>query len=334
MAGDGARRHRGRGGEIAPRRVLVTGGAGFAGRHLVDLLRAEGVDCLAPSRRELDLRDGDAVAAFVGEAAPAAVIHLAALSSVARSWERAGETLLGNVEMTLNLLEAVRGGAPEAAVVLVDSGQVYGVPDELPVTEAAALRPGSPYAVSKASCELLGSQYARAHGMRVVQMRSFNHAGPGQSEEYVLSSLTRQIAAAEVEGRSECVLRTGNPDSARDFTDVRDVVRAYYLVADREAGAFDDPGSEATEDPGSRVFNVCSGKAVSVSELVEAASACAQIPVRHEVDESLVRANDIPTLYGSHDRLTEACGWKPEIPLERTVLDALGWWRMRLAAQA
>ena len=124
------------------------------------------------------------------------VFHLAAFSSPRLSWEQPPEALLTNVEMTLNLLEAVRAEAPAAAVVLVSSGQVYGAPDALPVTEDAPLAPGNPYAVSKAACDLLGAQYAEAHGMRVVRMRPFNHAGPGQSDEYVLGSLARQVAEA------------------------------------------------------------------------------------------------------------------------------------------
>jgi GDP-4-dehydro-6-deoxy-D-mannose reductase len=145
-------------------------------------------------------------------------------------------------------------------------------------------------------------------------MRPFNHSGPGQPDDYVLSSLARQVAEAELSGCTECVLRTGNPDSARDFTDVRDVVRAYALAA----GA------------GSGVFNVCSGSAVPVSELISLAASHARVPVRHEVDASRLRSDDVPVLYGSHERLTATCGWTPEIPLGQTIGDTLEWWRQRL----
>ena len=294
--------------------VLVSGGAGFAGRHLVDRLRTEGKEPLAPSKEELELCDRDAVREFVGETEPSAFFHLAAFSSPFLSWERPAEAVLKNIEMTLNVLEAVRHEAPTATVVLIGSGQIYGEPDALPVTEDSPLEPGNPYAVSKASCDMLGRQYAESHGMQVVRMRPFNHAGPGQSEEYVVSSLARQIAEVEVAGRGECVLRTGNPEAARDFTDVRDVVRAYVLAAEIGSGA----------------FNVCSGSATSVAELVEMASAQAGVAVRHEVDPSRLRAHDAPVLYGSHERLTAACGWQPEIPLEQTSQDTLEWWRERL----
>jgi GDP-4-dehydro-6-deoxy-D-mannose reductase len=191
---------------------------------------------------------------------------------------------------------------------------VYGEPETLPMTEELPVAPGNPYAVSKASSELLGRQYAEAFGIRVVCLRPFNHAGPGQSEEYVVASIARQVAAAEVAGEAEAVLRTGNPESARDFTDVRDVVRAYELAAGLEGGT----------------FNVCSGTATTVAELVELASAHARVPVRHEIDESLLRAHDARAMRGANDRLAAATGWRPEIPLERTVADTLDWWRSTL----
>ena len=295
---------------------LVTGGGGFAGRHLVELLsRGDGPAPVAPRSAELDLRDGSAVRALVAELRPAAVFHLAAFSSPALSWDRPEEALLTNVELTLNLLEALRHEAPATTLVLIGSGQVYGEPDALPVTEEAPFAPGNPYAVSKATCDLLGRQYADAFGIPVVRLRPFNHAGPGQSDEYVVSSLARQVAEAEVAGQAEAVLRTGNPDSARDFTDVRDVVRAYELAAALDGGA----------------FNVCSGRSASVAQLVEAVAAQARIAVHHEVDPARLRVNDARTMLGSHDRLSEATGWEPRIALEQTVGDTLDWWRAELA---
>jgi GDP-4-dehydro-6-deoxy-D-mannose reductase len=290
---------------------FVTGGGGFAGRHLLELL---GPDAVAPDRDELDLLDAAAVRAAVAQAAPAAVFHLAALASVSRSWRAPHEVLAENVEMTVNLLEAVRLEAPDAAVVLVGSGEVYGPPERLPVDESAPLRPQNPYAVSKAACDLLGGQYADAHDLRVVRVRAFNHAGPGQSDEYVVGTLTRQVAEAELAGASEVVLRTGNPDSARDFTDVRDVVRAYTAATEIEPGA----------------YNVCSGSAVTVRELIGMVSAAASIPVRHEIDPERVRAHDVPEIRGSAERLRATTRWTPAFPLERTVADAIDAWRASL----
>jgi GDP-4-dehydro-6-deoxy-D-mannose reductase len=293
-------------------RAFVTGGAGFAGRYLLDLLPG----AVAPTREELELLDAEAVRAAVRESAPDAVWHLAALASVGRSWEAPAETLSENIAMTANLLEAVRLEAPEATVVLVSSGEIYGPPARLPVDEDAPLRPQNPYAVSKAACDLLGAQYADTTGLRVVRLRPFNHSGPGQSDVYVIGTLTRQVAEAEAAGQPEALVRTGNPDSARDFSDVRDVARAYALGSELRPGA----------------YNVASGRAVSVRELIELVREAALIPVRHEVDPGRVRAHDVPEVRGSAERLRAACGWTPEIPLERTVADTLQAWRERLGA--
>jgi GDP-4-dehydro-6-deoxy-D-mannose reductase len=291
--------------------AFVTGGGGFAGRHLVSLLP----DAVAPSRAELDLLDADAVRAAVRDAAPSVVFHLAALPSVRRSWEAPVETLTSNVAMTANLLEAVRLEAPDARVVVVGSGEVYGPPEHLPVDEGAPLRPQNPYAVSKAAGDLLGGQYADAFGLHVVRLRPFNHAGPGQSDEYVVGTLTRQVAEAEANGAGEVVVRTGNADSARDFTDVRDVVRAYAAAPELEPGP----------------WNVASGRAVTVRDLLDLVRAAARVPVRHEIDQARVRAHDVPEVRGSAERLRAATGWRPEIPLERSVADALDAWRVTLA---
>jgi GDP-4-dehydro-6-deoxy-D-mannose reductase len=295
---------------------LVTGGAGFAGRHLVEHLRSLGREPSAPASAELDLTDAAAVQTAVSELQPGAVFHLAALASPARSWKTPAESVLRNVEMTVNLLEAMRREAPEAPVLLASSGQVYGAPEQQPISEDAPLRPQSPYAVSKAACDLMGSQYADSHDLRVVRMRAFNHAGPGQSDEYVVSTLARQVAEAELEGRGEALLRTGDVRPARDFTDVRDVVRAYALAI------------ELPPDP----YNVCSGSAVSVAELIELLREPSQVEIRREIDEARLRPAEVMELRGSPERLRGATGWEPRIPLADTVRDALEDWRARLRA--
>jgi GDP-4-dehydro-6-deoxy-D-mannose reductase len=292
--------------------AFVTGGSGFAGTHLLELLPG----ATAPAREELDLLDGQAVRAAVREAAPETVWHLAAHASVGRSWEAPAETIAENLTMTVNLVEAVRHEAPGATVVLISSGEIYGPPERLPVDEAAPLRPQNPYAVSKAAVDLLGGQYADSAGLSVVRMRPFNHTGPGQSDDYVVGTLTRQVAEAEAAGQPEAIVRTGNPDSARDFSDVRDVVRAYVAAAGLEPGP----------------YNVASGRAVSVRALIELVRAAARIPVRHEIDPARVRAHDTPEVRGSAERLRAATGWTPEIPLEQTVADTLDAWRQTLGA--
>jgi GDP-4-dehydro-6-deoxy-D-mannose reductase len=263
----------------------------------------------APPREVLDLANAEAVRGAVAAERPEAVYHLAAQASVPASWDDPRGTLAANLDTTLNVLEAVRHEAPGAKLLLAGSGEVYGVPVSLPVVEDAPLSPQNPYAVSKAACDLLGGQYAGAHGLNVVRTRAFNHAGPGQSDLYVVGALTRQVAEAEAAGQSEVIIRTGNVDSRRDFTDVRDVVRAYALI----------------EEPG--VYNVCSGRTASVRELLEMIDAATSLAISHEIDPARVRAHDVPEIRGAAERLD---GWAPEIPLERTVADALEWWRTAL----
>jgi GDP-4-dehydro-6-deoxy-D-mannose reductase len=298
-----------------PPRTLVTGAGGFAGRHLVTHLREQGADVVGPSRDELDLRDAHSTRAFVRDAQPARVFHLAALASVGRSWEEPGRTLEDNQAMTFSLLEAVRHEAPEARVLVAGTGDAYGIPASLPVTEEARLAPENPYSLSKAACDLLGRLYSRAWDLHVVRTRAFNHAGPGQSDDYVIGTLTRQVAAAEVAGESSVLIRTGNPDSARDFTDVRDVVRAYGAAIELESGA----------------YNIASDRSLTVNDLLEEIRKQTELEVKHEVDPKRMRPHDVPEIRGSAARLHEATGWQPEIGLEQTLADAIAWWRDELA---
>jgi GDP-4-dehydro-6-deoxy-D-mannose reductase len=296
--------------------TFVTGGGGFAGRHLLALLASRGLPALAPDRDELDLLDAEATRAAFARARPATVVHLAALPSVAHAWREPGEVLAQNVAMTLSVLEAVRREAPEAAVVLAGSGEIYGAPETLPIDEDARLRPQNPYAVSKAACDLLGGQYADAHGLSVVRTRAFNHAGPGQSDEYLVGTLARQVAEAEDAGAETMLLRVGNVAARRDFTDVRDVARAYLAAAGLPAGA----------------YNVCSGRSVSVAEIIDLLRACTRVEVSYEVDPERLRPHEVEEIRGSAELLGSRTGWRPEIPLERTIGDAVDAWRERLAA--
>jgi GDP-4-dehydro-6-deoxy-D-mannose reductase len=279
---------------------------------------AAGDEVIGLSRADADLTDAAAARRVVAEAAPEVVYHLAALASVAASWERPGDVLEVNLTTTLNVLEAVREGAPGARVVLAGSGEVYGPPARLPVDETAPLRPQNPYAASKAAAELLGSMYADAHGLGVIRARAFNHVGPGQSPTYVVASLTRQVAEGLLAEADPVRVVSGAPDTRRDFTDVRDVVDAYRLLADRA-----EPG----------VYNVCSGSAVSVAEILEALGRVTGRAIDHAVDPSLLREHDVMEVRGSHERLTAATGWQPRIPLERTLADTVEWWKTALSTQ-
>jgi GDP-4-dehydro-6-deoxy-D-mannose reductase len=248
----------------------------------------------------------------VADARPDVVYHLAARAHVGESWRDPAGTLRDNLAMTLNVLEAVRAEASDAAVVAVASGEVYGPPERLPVDESAPLRPQNPYAVSKASADLLAGFYADAHGLRVIRARAFNHSGPGQAPTYAIASFAKQVAEAVDAGQEPVRIVTGNPDTRRDYTDVRDVVRAYRLLAERG-----EPG----------VYNVCSGRTASASELVAGLAAAAGVDVDHVVDPALVRAHEVMELRGSNERLRAATGWEPEYELARTLSETLASWR-------
>lgn len=267
----------------------------------------------------LDVRDEAAVRAAVREVSPDVVYHLAALSSVGRAWAEPELTVQANVATALSVLEAVRVEAPEARLIWVSSCQIYGTPEQLPVREDAPLSPDSPYAVSKATGDMLAAVYADAHGLDIVRARPFNHSGPGQPSAFILSSLARQAAEARLAGSASVRLHTGNAETRRDFTDVRDVARAYRLLATRA-----EPG----------VYNVSSGRSVSAAEQVALiAELIAPIEVEHVVDPGQVRAHETPDLAGSHARLTEATGWRPEIPLRQTMLETIEWWERELAGR-
>lgn len=326
-------------------RVLITGASGFAGGYLSSGCAKAGDEVTGLSRsgrlagggdsQAIDLRDATAVRQAFRDAGPEIVYHLAALSSVGRSWEDPGRTVKDNVATAVSVLEALRTEAPDARVVWVSSCEVYGAPAALPVRETAPVKPANPYAVSKATGDLLAGVYAGAHGLEILRARPFNHAGPGQLPVFIVSSLARQAAQARIAGAQRIRIVTGNPDTRRDFTDVRDVTRAYRLLA---RGGVPGRGGERGE-PGrggeAGIYNVSSGVSFSATDQVRLlAELIAPIEVEHSVDPARVRAHEVPDLRGAHDRLTAATGWQPEIPLKQTIADAIDWWETELARTA
>ncbi|MBE2318407.1 GDP-mannose 4,6-dehydratase [Solirubrobacter sp. CPCC 204708] len=294
-------------------RVFITGASGFAGAYLVAACEAAGDTVLpAPRSAQANLADPAVARRLVAEARPDVVYHLAARAHVGESWADPLGTLADNVAITANLMEAVRHEAPEAVVVSVGSGEEYGPPETVPTTEDAPLRPQNPYAVSKASSGLVARFYADAHGLRVIHARAFNHSGPGQKTLYAIANFAMQIAKGLDAGEPSITVGTGNLDTRRDYTDVRDIVRAYRLLAERG-----EPG----------VFNVCSGVSRSARELIAALSEIAGVPVAPEVDPAKLRAHEVMEIRGSHERLRAATGWAPEIPLEQTLRDTLASFR-------
>ena len=297
-------------------RALITGATGFAGGHLAEHLRAAGDEPVGVGREHGDLTDPEVAERIVRDARPDRVYHLAAAASVGESWRSPLATIDANVASTFNLLDAVRSQAPSARVLVAGSGEIYGpVPAERqPVAEHEPLRPQNPYAVSKASCDLLAGFFADAHGLHVVSTRAFNHAGPGQSPGYVVADFARQIAEQEAAGADSIELVTGDLRPRRDFTDVRDVVRAYRLLVEgAPVGA----------------YNVCSGVATSIGDILAGLSGHTRLDVRQRTDPGRLRKTEVMQIQGSHDKLTETTGWEPQIALDRTLADALDWWRSR-----
>jgi GDP-4-dehydro-6-deoxy-D-mannose reductase len=234
-----------------------------------------------------------------------------------RSWEDPRSIIQQNVVSTLNVLEAVRRHTPTTRVLIACSGQEYGPPRALPITEDHPLRPQNPYAASKTSADLLAGFYSDAHDLDVLRMRAFNHAGPGQTNRYLVSRVAHRIVEAETSSENGRVeIAAGHPDVRRDFTDVRDVVRAYRMALD-------------VADPGA--YNVCSNRAVTSAEILAGLATHSPLEVEQLADSSRERDHEIIEVRGSHDRLTQATGWQPEIALEQTLRDTLDWWRAKLA---
>lgn len=272
-------------------RVLVTGSAGFVGSHL----RAELGDAFVAY--DGDVLDSDALSAAVKEVD--AVVHLAAASSVGRSFGDAAEVWRTNVLGTVNVVEAMRAEAPSARLLLASSGEVYGRAEVVPTPEEAPVAPVSPYAASKAAAELA------CIGVDAVVARAFPHTGPGQDERFAVGSWTAQLARLRSEGGG--TLRVGDLEVERDLTDVRDVCRAYRSLLDAPVGT----------------YNVCSGRTVPLSRVVDVLVAAAGVPVTVERDDERLRPAEIRVLAGDPSKLHTATGWEPEIPLERTLGDAL-----------
>jgi GDP-4-dehydro-6-deoxy-D-mannose reductase len=280
--------------------ILITGAGGFVGGHLLAEL---GSDAVAASA---DVLDGDALAAELRELRPAAVIHLAALSSVSASWEGVAEVWRTNALGTVQVLEAVRAEAPEARVIVASSGEVYGRAETIPTPEDAPVAPISPYAASKAAAEV-GASQAAATGLDVVVVRPFPQVGPGQDERFAIGSWTRQIARLEADGGG--TLLVGDLSGERDLTDVRDGARAYRLLL--EAGAA--PGA----------YNLSSGRGTRMGDVLELLVGLSSVPIEVEQEQARLRPAEIPVLVGDPSKLRGATGWEPEIPLEQTLADAL-----------
>lgn len=293
-------------------RVLVTGASGFVGRWLTEILDGAGHEIIAMGR-DIDVTDGDAVMQAVGDAAPDAIAHLAAIAFAADASADPGAAFSVAIGGTLNIMEAARSAERPPVVLVTGSSEVYGSPriDDLPLRESAPLVPRSPYALSKAAQESVALAFAARHGLRVVVARSFNHTGPGQRPAFVVPALAQRIRA--VASGDSVDVPVGNIDVRRDLSDVRDVADAYRLLL--------EAALEGTVPRGGMVVNVCSGRSIAIRFVVEELCRLAGVEPEIRVDPDLVRPDDPPEVRGDASLLESLTGWRATTPLTTTLAD-------------
>ncbi len=316
-------------------KALITGVTGFAGSHLAELLLTEGHIVYGTRRLrspmenishlhgkitllDTELTDQTSVTNLLSEVRPGLIFHLAAQSFVKASWAYPGYTLFNNLGSQLCIFEAVRRLELDVRIQVAGSSEEYGAAaeEDLPLREDSPLRPLSPYGVSKVAQDMLAYQYFQSYGMKVVRTRAFNHTGPRRGEVFASSNFAKQIASIE-RGLQEPVIRVGNLEAQRDFSDVRDVVRAYYLACNKG-----EPGE---------VYNICSGASITIRQMLDILLGLARCEVRVETDPGRLRPSDVQLLRGDASKFIAATGWKPQYDIKQTLADLLDYWRGRLA---
>jgi len=314
--------------------AFITGITGFAGSHLAELLLKKGYKvyglCRWRSRTENiekiknklhliegDLLDSHSLQKAMIDIRPELVFHLAAQSFVPASWTSPAVTLEINVVGPCNLFEAIRAAKIDPVIQIACSSEEYGLvkPEEVPIKETNPLRPLSPYGVSKLAMDYLGYQYFKSYGIKIVRTRGFNHTGPRRGEVFAESSFAKQIAEIE-KGKKEPVILVGNLEAKRDYTDVRDMVNGYFLAA--------------TKGKPGEVYNICSGKAVKISEVLEILLKMSKVKTKIVQDPARMRPSDVPILQGDYSKFKRRTGWEPKIPLQKTLKDLLNYWRKRI----
>ncbi len=314
--------------------ALITGITGFVGSHMADLLLGKDFEvhglCRWRSRKENidhvnhkvhlvegDLLDAHSLQDLMMNVRPTHIFHLAAQSFVPASWTSPAVTLEINIVGPCNLFEAVRTSQLNPLIQIACSSEEYGLvkPNEVPIKETNPLRPLSPYGVSKVAMDYLGYQYFKSYGMKIVRTRGFNHTGPRRGDVFAESSFAKQIAEIE-KGRKGPVIFVGNLEAKRDYTDVRDMVRGYLLAVEKgEAG---------------EVYNICSGKAKKIKEVLDTLLSFSKVKVKVEQDPARMRPSDVPILLGDNTKFRKQTGWKPEIPFDKTMEDLLNYWRKKI----
>ncbi|OGG00519.1 GDP-mannose 4,6-dehydratase [Candidatus Gottesmanbacteria bacterium RBG_13_37_7] len=313
------------------KKALITGITGFAGSHLVELLLKENVEVHGVQRwrskddnithlinkiscHEADLLDAHSLYKVIDEVRPSFIFHLAAQSYVQSSWYSPANTLEVNVIGTVHLFEAVRKSGLNIPIQIACSSEEYGKveKDELPIKETNPLRPLSPYAVSKLAMDYLGYQYFKSYGMKIIRTRGFNHTGPRRGDVFAESNFAKQIAEIE-KGKRDPIVQVGNIEAVRDYTDVRDMVRAYYLSVQKCK-----PGE---------VYNIASGKGWKIKDVLDILLSKTKLKIKIVQDKNRMRPSDVEVLIGDASKYMKQTGWKPEIPFEKTMEDLLDYWR-------
>lgn len=318
------------------KKALITGITGFVGSHLAEYLlargdvevygtirwrsRTENIDPVKDQVNliECELRDAISVDNVVREVKPDLIFHLAAQSFVPASWNSPADTLTANTLGQVNIFEALRRhGLTETRIQIACSSEEYGLvhEDEVPIKESNPLRPLSPYAVSKVTQDYLAFQYYRSYGTKAVRTRTFNHTGPRRGHVFVTSNFAKQVAEIE-EGLREPVIHVGNLEAKRDFTDVRDAVRAYWLALEKGV-----PGE---------VYNVSSDRTIRIRDMLDMLLSMSKLKIRVEVDPARLRPSDVEILYGDSSKFRAQTGWAPTIPFEQTMRDLLNYWREKV----
>lgn len=307
-------------------KTLIIGGAGFVGGYLADRLKQDGYDVIITKTEKeqvkgfdgkvynMDLLVPEQIHFVLKNVLPDCIFHLAAQSSVAVSWKQPATTVDINIKGTIHLLDAVRELKINPRLLLIGSSEEYGSikKEDLPVKEDNQTRPNNIYAVTKLCQNIIGTIYAQAYKMDILNIRAFNHLGPKQAETFVTADFCRQVAKIE-NGQQKPVIFVGNLSAKRDFTDVRDVVRAYSLLS-------------KTGKSG-ETYNVGSGQSISIQEILDQILALTVVPIQVQIDKNKFRPVDMPEIEADIHKLTKTTGWIPQIPLKQTIQDTLEYWR-------
>jgi len=299
-------------------KALITGSRCFVGQHLLKELTDNkytvfGFDLSEDNNtKAVDILDAKAVRECINKIEPDVIFHLAAYANIPLSWENPQKTFEVNIIGSINLLEAVRNEKPDCRVILVGSSDQYGATGILaPISEDYDLNPKNPYAMSKKTQEEIGKLYRTVYGLNICMTRSFNHSGPGQRTGFIIPDLCSGLVAIEI--RKTDVLKVGNLETIRDYTDVRDVVRAYRLIYEKGKSG--------------EVYNVGSGKGRRGQEILDMLTSMATTQFTVEIDEERKRTSDTPIFVCNNNKLHSHTGWEPEIPIETTLLDVFNEWR-------